>query len=829
MKKSIRTLFALMLSAQMVLSFTACGSKKKGTSGASSRGTSTSSTESENSGAAPVKSGSVRTVSENDPYYNVTVSDLKASVPKDKEIQFSDISSHYIVGDRILAQVFVSCKKSDEVQKKLDSMNLMDEKQLDEYYRIESEYSESSLQLFDLNGESIAKIELDPNSNFTGAFAGQNGEILVAVSKFEPKQCASVPGLFVISSSGEKIRDINLSVKEALSDVRIYVTENGNLLLASTGKFYLLDSTGNLIAEETNPELNGMMICSGGKWYAVMPKYTADGTDVFVQEVDIKQGKLIGKAVKTDDSVLWGKQGDRDIFLPNTNGIDKFNVATQERTQVLAWKDTDVNSAVLQYDGASIANENEMVFFQMKDLEAAGRSSMDNKASGATRLSVVSLKKADTNPHAGKTILKLGVNSTLTSNFIERVIAYNQDPANSTRIELCDYTASVSNIMDEDGYKQGLIDSQNNLVMDMLSGNGPDILVGYSDLTQLNTDTMLVDLNPLINADSSINRDDYYDNILRAFEADGKLYTIPLTFSVEGLAINSKYEGAKEQWTFADFDHVGSSLPEDKQLISSNSPEELLETWMLCLSSHFIDDQNKTVDFESEEFKKLLETVKKYGRSSNKSTGPMAAGEGGFLFNDDILFRQDMVACCAVSLFDLQFYVAALPKAGETAIFTGVPSLNGMGMSAKGELSMAITTSCADQQKAWEFIRSFLTEDAQEDLSFNSDKFPINRNVFKKNCATEIEVNNEYIEYMKKEAATNPNMANEPDLYLEFTQEHVDALEKIICSVTSAQSCDNAVMSIILEEVAGYFADQRSVDDVCKNIQNRASLVVQER
>ncbi len=829
MKKSIRTLFALMLSAQMALSFAACGSKKKGNSGKTSQGTTAGSTEAGKSGAAPVKTGSVRTVSENDPYYNVTVSDLKASVPKDKEIQFSDISSHYIVGDRILAQVFVSCKKSDEVQKKLDSLNLMDEKQLDEYYRIESEYSESSLQLFDLNGESIAKIELDPNSNFTGAFAGQNGEILVAVSKFEPKQCASVPGLFVISSSGEKIRDINLSIKEALSDVRIYVTENGNLLLASTGKFYLLDSAGNLIAEETNPELNGMMICSGGKWYAVMPKYTADGTDVFVQEVDINQGKLTGKAVKTNDSVLWAKQGDHDIFLPNNNGIDKFNVATQERTQVLEWKDTDVNSTVLQYDGASITNENEMVFFQMKDLEAAGRSSMDNKASGATRLSVVSLKKADTNPHAGKTILKLGVNSNITSNFIERVIAYNQDPANSTRIEMCDYTATISNFTGDDEYRQGLIDSQNNLVMDMLSGNGPDILVGYSDLTQLNTDTMLVDLNPLIDSDSAVNRDDYFDNILRAFEEDGKLYTLPLTFSVEGLAINSKYEGAKEQWTFADFDHVGASLPGDKQLISSNSPEELLEAWMMSLSSHFIDNQNKTVDFESEEFKSLLETVKKYGRSSNKSTGPMAASEGGFMLNDDILFRQDMVACCAVSLFDLQFYVAALPKAGETAIFTGVPSLNGMGMCAKGELSMAITSSCADQQKAWEFIRSFLTEDAQEDLSFNSDRFPISRNVFKKNCATEIEVNDEYIEYIKKEAATNPNMMNEPDLYLEFTQEHVDALEKIISSVSSAQSCDNAVMNIILEEVAGYFADQRSVDDVCKNIQNRASLVVQER
>lgn len=38
------------------------------------------------------------------------------------------------------------------------------------------------------------------------------------------------------------------------------------------------------------------------------------------------------------------------------------------------------------------------------------------------------------------------------------------------------------------------------------------------------------DLNQYIDADPNFNRDDYYDNILRAAEVDGKLYQIPEGF-----------------------------------------------------------------------------------------------------------------------------------------------------------------------------------------------------------------------------------------------------------------------------------------------------------
>ncbi len=832
MKRSTRNLLAMALATQMVFSLTACGSKKKGnegTEGVAGSGTGTGSgTQSTSGQAAKTGSGSGRIVAETDPYYNVVASDLKADIAKDKEIQYSDISEHFIVGDRILANVFVSYKKPANVQDELDNLNLSDDKQLDKYLQIEAQYEERSLQLFDLNGEAIKKIELEDGSSFIGAFAGKDGEILIVTSKLDPKSCMATPKVSVLSSSGDKLRDIDLQVKDSLQDVRIYVLENGNMLLASIGKFWLLDGNGKVLSEEADPNLNGTVLHSGGKWFALMPTYTADGVDVNVQEVDTETGKLIGKPIKTSDAVFWVRQGDQDCFLLNTNGIEKFDIATQETTKVLDWKDTDVNSSTLQLDGARITSENDMVFFKYNEVDDGGRSSMDLKSKGALLVSVVHLSKADKNPHAGKTVLKLGVSGEISGTFLQKVLDYNLDPQNSTRIEITDYTADAVNVMDQETLEKTLLESTNQLTMDMLSGNGPDILVGYSDLSQFNTDTMLVDLNPLIDADSTVKREEYFDNILRAFEVDGKLYTIPLTYSLEGMVIDTQHSGAKEKWTFAEFDQMASSLPEKIQPLASNGPEDLLKQWMESLSSHFIDTTNKKVDFESEEFRTLLETIKKYGKSSNMQADDMVLPARFSGINDDVAFIQNMVASAYTTISDLEMFASmSREKNGRKPVFSGVPSLSGMGMSARGHLSMAVTSSCADQNLAWQFIRSFLNEDTQYELSFNSDTLPLNRNTFKKNCQEEMEVSKEYIEDLKKNASKMS--ADELDNVLELTQEHADKLEALISSVDSSISWDNDVMNIILEEAAGFFAGQRSVEDVCKNIQNRATLVVQER
>ena len=165
MKKTTRILLSLALSAQMIFSLTSCGSKKSDGSDIAQNDTNTS----YHSDSAGNKSGSGRIVSESDPYYNVTISAMKPSIPQDKKVQYSDIANHYIVGDRIIADIIVSYEMPEDVLNHLFSLDLDNEQDLKEYDRIEEEYNYSALLMFDLNGEVVAEIEHEPDCSFVGA------------------------------------------------------------------------------------------------------------------------------------------------------------------------------------------------------------------------------------------------------------------------------------------------------------------------------------------------------------------------------------------------------------------------------------------------------------------------------------------------------------------------------------------------------------------------------------------------------------------------------------------------------------------------------------
>ncbi|MBR5937006.1 MAG: extracellular solute-binding protein [Clostridiales bacterium] len=832
MKKSLKSTLAFALSLGMVFSSTAC-KKKSGDSGtdSNSNGISSEADNNKDTGKSKdkKKSGTGRIIKEEDPYFNVASNQLKVDIPEGKKLYYYQITSHKIAGDRILANMFIQYEIPEEVEKNLNSLNLYDEKQSEEYVRIMEEYSCNKMQLFDLEGNPLSSIEMDPKAEFNNAFPLPNGETLVFTSKFNWNDCSAEPKLFVLSSAGEKVRDIDLQLSEPLHGANMYVLENGNFILASSGKIYLFDTNGKLISEEKNADFSGYMLCSDGKWYAIVPRMTSDGQEPYIQEYNAETGKLQGQPIKSEDTVFYVTQGDKDCFVLDNNGISKYDPIKMESKEILSWNETDINSGTITLEGAHIISENEMLFFSEKAPDSEGRSDMDKKSGEARKVSVEKLTKANKNPHAGKTVLKIATKGYTSEDLLEHILEYNMDMTKPVRLELHDYLERGSDFpMDQ--YNSGEMESIEKLNLDMLSGEGPDILIGYSEASQFFSDDILINLNTYLDADSSFHREDYFDNIFRAFEDGGKLYAIPLTFSIDGVALNDTMTGGKQSWTFADLDAVASSLPQGTRLLSSSSYDTLLKRWIPHLMSHFIDHQNQKVDFESEEFKALLNAIKKYGEINSKGNSDPAMKDGGFLINDDVLFMEGSVASCETNIYSLDSYALALNLAKRDGVtLTGFPSLSGMGLSAKGDLSMSISASSANPDLAWEFIKDFLQEDAQTKFSFYSGRFPVNRKAFDANCKIEMQVNDEYYQTLSDMDKLNPEKAGDLNAFLHLTQETADGLKKLIESVTQIECCDTDVLNIILEEVPAFFLDQRSVEDVCKNIQNRASLVVQER
>ena len=60
------------------------------------------------------------------------------------------------------------------------------------------------------------------------------------------------------------------------------------------------------------------------------------------------------------------------------------------------------------------------------------------------------------------------------------------------------------------------------------------------------------------------------------------------------------------------------------------------------------------------------------------------------------------------------------------------------------------------------------------------------------------------------------------------TDEEIARIRSIIDNAQSTAGFDRQLYSIILEEAEGYFAGQRTIEDVVRNIQSRAAIYVSE-
>ena len=61
------------------------------------------------------------------------------------------------------------------------------------------------------------------------------------------------------------------------------------------------------------------------------------------------------------------------------------------------------------------------------------------------------------------------------------------------------------------------------------------------------------------------------------------------------------------------------------------------------------------------------------------------------------------------------------------------------------------------------------------------------------------------------------------------TEDDINEVRNLIGSVTASTCGDPALLDIIMEEAAAYFAGDRSIDEVLKTIQKRAANVVYEK
>ena len=271
-------------------------------------------------------------------------------------------------------------------------------------------------------------------------------------------------------------------------------------------------------------------------------------------ELDLKTGELT--SLNADDYEWMNKnlrtsvQGsDGMMYFLTGYGISRINARLKTSEEVFNFSWSDLNGGFM--------DEFEIVECSNDRFVLLGQYDSGSVYSGTTadKVEIVELTRADKNPNAGKTVLELyaqeGVGNGIDKYTGEAIITFNQTNKKyfievASRYDLKEfYDDSDVNVNNEDTIKMAQVRAQagmsNKLAIDIMNGEGPDILINTSAYGQLNRSEYLVDLSPYVKDFSS---DDYFTNIIEGARINGAIYQIPVSYSVEGILTNAKYAGS---------------------------------------------------------------------------------------------------------------------------------------------------------------------------------------------------------------------------------------------------------------------------------------------
>ena len=736
-------------------------------------------------------------IQESDPFFDIVDMELELPGSEGKTIASLDIDRDSIrfVGNMIsVTQCSVEYVVPKDVREKMKLLESNGES--DELEKLRSEYSMHFNALFDLNGKLLRYTQSVFQENILTSFEGPNGESYAIADDNNQTYLKKIQP----DGSLETVRSINAGfVDHAL------MMPDGTLVCASAEGVTVFDAQGNqkgLIQEEG---FSGELYSQGGKCYGRFFSYDFSSFEIkedCLKEIDTQNCRFVGDKIPVATSGMLINSAD-GIYVISQNGLKKLNLTDSKKSEeMFSWSDTDYDpTSVLRR--VKVVSDCEFCFFALKE-EVASDGSYN------VRPHILHAVRAAKNPYAGRT--RLCVGEFLDAINRELVIRYNTDPSSTCRIILYDYSVDVGS----GGSMNNEADLSDRVYLDIISGDGPDMLAGFSRYAQFNSDKVLLDLNPLIDATdgTGLDRNQYFDNIIRAQEVGGKLYQLPVEFELYGLLGNKKLVGDAKPRSYDEFMKEMDALPSDASVMYQTDDKEFLQMFIGECGENFIDYSEQTVNFDSDEFKKVLEIVKKYGiRNLNRMED----------YRDDMtLFMDDKLAWYSMYMYCLRDYGSYLARFGDNVTFSGFPGNNGNGVVANVDTSIGISAYSKNSKEAWEFIRYILANTVTDDLN-GALRIPLSRSGLDQLNQALIADSEEKLKTWNQDPY--PGMQH-PD---KLTPEMAEAFVSIVESVTTARKTDPAVLLIIYEEAPAYLLGQKSVDDVADIIQNRCKIIVQER
>ncbi len=539
----------------------------------------------------------------------------------------------------------------------------------------------------------------------------------------------------------------------------------------------------------------------------------SDG-DTITLEVDPQSGKA--QQIETDADILKKHYTyfEGNEYCLTSDGIKKLNASGEEEDFIM-FDDCNINRNESNGGNILAATENGAV------LACTGFQS-DNYFEQAPTV-IYTFEKADSNPNEGKKVLKVAnLNTTFSYNEAEGLRVFNETNkdcfAKVVTYDVDDYKDSKTKGNSEnDSIEEGKGKAQlaNALAVELMSGDGPDVILGAADYAELFNEDYLVDLTTYIGGDNGLDTSKYFTNIIDASKEDGKLFYMPNAFVFSGIVCDK---------TTIPSGAVGFTLDQYKTFVSDTCNGEdpytldstRLEFFEECLSNcHEAMIKDGKANFDQQEFRDLANFF--------KDSIPEHVDNG----DEDLVYGmpEDGKNAYVATIGSLPA-LAMYSRFGANTTVVGLPSSDGKGPSVYISDSVSISAKSENKDGAWEFVK---TMSSDEVLQY-ADANPLNKEALDAKLKEAEKFNTDYYNLIT-EASDTPISDEELPMYGLYNPDSglPESYKASIESVSSITTCDNEIMSIVIEEIQPFFEGQKDLDSVIEIINNRAQTVLDER
>ncbi len=666
------------------------------------------------------------------------------------------------------------------------------------------------------NKSEQVPVELDENSSVSGMAMGADGNLLMAVSRYvyETNEAGDVISdsssieLWEVSAKDGAVvntRDITeLMGNSEYARVQYFcVDKDGNLYFSDgDSNIYVTDKELNKLFDiKVDNWINSMVTSKEGEVYA--SSYGETGLEL--KKIDLTAKKL-GDAVEGLGSGYGSRQyytgNSKSLLVGNSDQVSLFDMESGTLENLYKWLDVDINSEDINYMG-------ELSDGRIWALTRNYSNSSETQESNNYELVTLSRKDASEVPEKKEIVYgALWIDSGVKKN----IINFNKTNA-EYRVTVREYGT--------DDYQTGL----SQLNADLTTGNCPDIIdLSALDISQYASKGVLEDLYPYMEK-SGISKGDYLENILKAYEVDGKLYGLISQFTISSTLAKSSLTGDITGWTLTEMlDFVEDKNPENVFQYGNRS-----SIFYYCIYNNideFINWETGECFFNDEGFIRTLEFAAKFPEEVDYNGE--SEGMYSMLQSDKILLMQNSIS----SVQEFQMLTGLF---GEKVAFVGYPN-----SERKGNLvqpnggCLGLSSKSENKDGAWEFMKTMISEEYQNTLvrEHGNWGFPIRKATLEKQF--EKDMTPEYYEDENGEKVEQSKTTwGWDDFEMEImaaTQEEIDAVKALIATAekTYSNGNDEQLTNIITEESEPFFKGQKTAADTAAIIQNRIQIYVNE-